>query len=362
MARNRTSLLSCVFLAIPIIALGQSDLRKARVGDPMEPFTLRDMQGAQFTYRAKPDRPSIILFAVARQELSERVMVELKEIVAQLGTEGHSLDLVAVISGRNGKEYFQAKRQELNLNFPLLLDEDFQLWGKLGVIASPTVLVVDKRGRISWIRAGHGYDFKKATRFGLLQALELMRRSDVEEPMAVETLLYNTALGRARSHLKMARLLAGKGQMDAALEEAGKAEDLEPLSSEVLIERGLLLCRAGKSEEALELAEKIKSTRSIEKARVKLISGWAHRQLGHDSQARELLLESVGLEPRSVQAYYELGKVYRKMGQLEKAAEAYERALSLHFMEAPPLKLRKDANGSKKNPHGDATNRPSADR
>ena len=62
-----------------------------------------------------------------------------------------------------------------------------------------------------------------------------------------------------------------------------------------------------------------------------LTSGQAKRQAGQLDAAEKLLLEATGLDPNSSKALFELGKVYQKKEQTDKAMTVYRRALSLVF-------------------------------
>ena len=47
----------------------------------------------------------------------------------------------------------------LGIKYPVLTDNDYQTWKAYGVEAWPTILVVDKQGRVRWLHVGEGrYD------------------------------------------------------------------------------------------------------------------------------------------------------------------------------------------------------------
>ena len=338
MTRNRAYWWIAFFcgaqLAAPV-GLGQGQLRKARVGDRMEAFSLSDLDGTTFSPQQSKGRVLVIAFLAAHHTRSERAIAELKQIVFGLRHGGHPMDLVAIVSSGEDLKYFRGLKSEAGPHVPVLVDQDDQLWGKLGITATPTVLAVDKEGMITWIRAGHGYDFGEEARSELAQALGLEPRKNAEPHGQVEVLANDASEDRARRHLRMGHLLDDEGRTEAAIAELRKAEALAPKSVEVQLELGRLLCRAGRSGEAVSLAAKIATTAPAQDAEVKMLSGWAHRQLGDRDLAEKLLSESVRLNPQSVRALYELGKVYHERGDKEKAMEIYEHALAAHFQEAP---------------------------
>ena len=335
-------------LAAPATSV-QGQLRKAEVGEKMKPFTLADIDGEGFSFQPERGRAVAVAFLAAHQTRSERALVELRQIAASQQRAGQALDLVVIVSGSENAEYFRELRKSLGFQVPMLVDRGDQLWGNLGITATPTVVVTDKEGVISWIRAGHAYDFAEEARSEVAQALGLEQKKKTQPPGRVEALTNDTPEDRARRHLRMGQLLGDEGRIDAAIAELKKAEALTPKSVEVQLETGRLLCRAGRSEEALSLVGKISPTTPGEEAEAKMLSGWAHRQLGHRDLAEKLLEESLRANPQSVRALYELGNVYRDRGEKEKAAEAYARALAIHFQEVPSATTVKDGGPAQHN-------------
>jgi tetratricopeptide (TPR) repeat protein len=337
MPRNRKYrrvALICAAQLVVATASGQGQLRRASVRDKMGPFTLADIDGSSFSYQQDTHRVLTVVFLAGHQTRSERAIEDLNRIAADLRRSGHALDLAAVISDSEDLAYFRILRKDLQLQARILLDREDHLWGKLGLTATPTVIVVDKGGAISWIRAGHGYDFAEQARSEILQALGLEPVKEAEH-VRVETLTNDTPEDRARRHMRMGQTLDRDGRIEAAITELRRAQQLAPKSLEIQLELGRLLCRGGQSEEAVAVTRKITATAPAEEAEAKMLQGWAHRQLGAQDQAERLLNEAVRLNPKSVRALYELGRLYRERGENEKAVDAYDRALAAYFQEPP---------------------------
>jgi tetratricopeptide (TPR) repeat protein len=337
MPMNRRSrwvaFIGAALLAVAV-ASGQGQLRRAKVGDKLSAFTLTDIEGNSFSYQQDTHRVLAVVFLAAHQTRSERAIVDLNRIAADLQRGGHPLDLVSVVSDSEDLAYFRQLRKDLGLAARILLDREDHLWGKLGLTATPTVIVADPQGVIRWIRAGHGYDFSEQARSEVLQTLGLEPMKETEHTR-VEALTNDTPEDRASRHMRMGQALDSEGRLESAITELRKAQELAPRSVEVQLELGRLLCRAGQSEEAAAVAGRITATAPAEEAEVKMLLGWARRQLGDRDQAEKMLSESVRLNPKSVRALYELGKLYRERGDNEKAIEAYDRALAVHFREPP---------------------------
>ena len=324
-------ILVCVIQGVYSIESAQANLRKLNIGDKMPVFTLPKLAGGEFSYPSDPNEVLVVAFISARQKHSEQACIDLQKVVSRFCSK--PVEPVAVTIEADNKEYFQSWQKELKLTFPILLDSKYHLWGQLGVVATPTIIVVDKDGAISWIKAGWGYDLGQTLQAHLAETLGLGDVELAKLASQVETLAPASVTARTNRHLKMAHMLANKGRVESALTELRKAQELAPISVEIMLELGQLLCRCSRSEEALEQIANIKTDKNIELAMVKMISGWAYRQMGDLSQAQKLLDESLELNPRSARALFELGKIYHAHNEHEKAMQTYYRALAITFKE-----------------------------
>ncbi|MFQ6034364.1 MAG: tetratricopeptide repeat protein [Sedimentisphaerales bacterium] len=313
----------------------QAKTRKIKVGDKMPEFFLVDPNRIVFAYRHNRQRVLAIAFLSANQKQSERAVVDIEKVLRDLRTKAEPFDFVGVISERAKKDFFESYKGKLKLTIPILLDTGYQLWGKLGIIATPTVLIVGKDDKVLWIKAGYGYDFAPALRSHLSYALGVAAEGAPKESVEVKTLTSTTRDARVRRHLQMAEILKQKGRLESAIAEVKKAKSLDPNSVEVALELGELLCEANKSKAALDEIAKITTSKKAEKARVFLISGWAKRQIGELDAAEKLLLEATKLNPKSSRGFFELGKTYQAEGKKDKALAAYYRALTLVFGAEP---------------------------
>ncbi|UCE48630.1 MAG: tetratricopeptide repeat protein [Phycisphaerales bacterium] len=300
-------------------------MRKIKLGDKVSEFSLTDTKGKIFEYKHDRKRILVIAFLSAGQKQSKSAVNDITRILADPQIKAGPLDLVGVMTS--------PPEDDLKPAFPILLDSKYELWGKLGIIAMPTVLIVGKDGSLSWIEAGHSYDFAPALSSHLRFALGIAGEAAPEETIEARALSNNTTSSRVKRHLRMAKILVGKGRLDSAIAEVRKAQALDPDSVEPALELGELFCRAGKSKEALKAVEKVKTVARRDTVRRLVICGWARRQMGNLQPAQEDLLEATKLDPKSARGHFELGRLYLAKGDKDKALAAYHRALTLVFGE-----------------------------
>ncbi len=312
--------------------LGQEALRQWRVGDVMPEFSLSDPNGPTFKYEHTQTRVLGVIVLQAGQMHLDRLLKDLEGLVEKLRAQGATFDCIGVMSGPGAGGALRSRDAEAREALPVLADPKFAFWGKLGVIAAPTAVVVGADHKIQWIKAGYGYDFVAGFHAQLAKALGL--GGSPEATVRVETLENTSDRARHDRHIQLARTLARKGRPELAIEELEKLRRLDPNSVEIALELGEVLCRAGRNEEALKLASGVKSDAPADKARTLLISAWAKRQLGDTKAAESLLMKALELTPKSPRILYELGKVHQDRGDRDKALECFRSALAEVFGDA----------------------------
>jgi len=310
-----------------VYCAGRSEplLRKMKIGDKMPEFSLVDAAGREFEYQHNRKRILVIAFLSPGQKQSKSAVDDIMRIMEDREIESGGLDVVGVMT--------RPAESELKPPFPILLDSKYKLWGKLGVIAMPTVLIVGEDDKISWIKAGHSYDFAPALHSHLRFELGIADEEGPDKNVEARALSNKTIASRVKRHLQMAKMLEEKGRIDSAIAEVRKGQALDPGSVEPALELGELLCRAGKSKEALDAVDQVKTPSRRDAARRLVISGWAKRQMGKLQPAQEDLLEAVKLDPNSARGHFELGRVYLAKGDKDNALAAYQQALCIVFDE-----------------------------
>jgi tetratricopeptide (TPR) repeat protein len=330
-ARKRIA--TCAFSALVMVQfLCCTKLQAGRhafeIGDKMPEFSATTLSGQVFTFKHNKGKALMVVFVSAKQKRSTRAAADVEKIVLQLETNAERLETVIAVDDPNGLD-FQSKQQAPAKNIHILLDSEYKLWGKFGIIATPTVVIADTNDKVICVKAGYGYDFVPVVRAYVNQALGLAQKTAPEDAGRVKTVSNDTTAARLKRHLQMAKMLEQKGRIESAIAEIQKAMELDPDTPEAALELGELFCRAGRSKAALEITESLSVTSRLDKARLLLISGWAKRQMGELDTAEKILIEATKLDPKSARALFELGKIYQARQQNDKAMESYYKALTL---------------------------------
>lgn len=137
------------------------------VGDKAPDFTLKDVDGRQFTLDQFRGKTVVIAFWAT---WCSRCEEELSFLRDRLGMRN---DVVVLLVNQDSErnvslERVRRTRDKLRISFPVLLDEGLALWDRFGINALPTSVVVGKNGRIHFVEA----NFYWASPEKLLAAVE----------------------------------------------------------------------------------------------------------------------------------------------------------------------------------------------
>jgi len=305
--------------------------RRIGIGERIPEFSAHEKSGGIFEYKHGGGKVLMVAFLSGRQNRSVQAAEDIGRIIRNLDANSERLKVAVAVDDPNIGGLFLNKEKESVPVVHILPDTEYKLWGKFGIIVTPTVIISDTNDTVLWVQAGHGSDFTPVIEARLKQALGIAQEIDPNKAGQVKTVQNTTVEARIKRHVQMARMLQKKGRFESAIKELHKARVMDPNSVDILFELGELFCTAGRNQAALDLVEGVKVTRRLEKARSLLISGWAKRQMSELDAAQELLLEATKLDPKSIRSFFELGKVYQTRGDIEKAMQVYHRALLLVF-------------------------------
>jgi len=297
-------------------------------------FYAVDTTGKPFAWIRSSGKVLILAFLSSQQKRSQEAVEDIFRALSSIPPDRlTSLQVAFVMQNVENREFIASIQKESPSVVHILGDDRYHIWGKFGVIATPTVLISDPQGTVLCVKPGHAYDFAPVVKSRLFQALDIPYDVSPNDASIVRTVANSTMSAKAKRHLQMAKLLSRKGRVSSAIKQAQMAYEIDPNSAEVAVELGDLLCQTGQAQEAIKLVSSLTGQSNRDKARINLLMGRAKRQLDQLEEAEKFLQEGIKQDPFSPRLRFELGRIYQKRNNSERAMQAYFRALQLIYRE-----------------------------
>ena len=258
----------------------------------MPEFSATNVSGKLFDYKHGNGKVLVAVFLSSRQKHSMQAVTDIKRIIGKLAGQANRLSVLVAVDDPNNQIFVRSDPNGTEPNEPgvvvnVVADTEYKLWGKFGIIATPTVIISDTNDTVLWVKAGHGYDFAPVVQARLNQALGIAQEIDPDEAGRVRTVTNATVAARIKRHLQMAKMLQEKGRIESAITQMEKARELDPNSVELTLEIGNLLCSIGQGKSALDILKGVEARGNIEKSKLLIITGWANRQMSKFEEAEK---------------------------------------------------------------------------
>lgn len=333
------SIRKIIFAVVIILTLStliygviSSSPRRITQGMTIPEFSAVDTASKPFTYKRSRGPVLMLTFLSSQQKSSQEAIVDIFNVLSIIPTDKlRYLQVAFVMQNVDDREFIASIQKDAPIEVQIISDEQYKMWGKFGIIAMPTVLICDSLGKVLCVKPGHAYDFAPVVKSSLFQALEIPYDISPDDASTVRTVVNSTISAKAKRHLQIAKLMSRKGRISSAIEQAQMAYEIDPNSFEVAVELGYLLCQTGQAHEAVNLVRSLSGQSNRDKARINLIMGWAKSQLNQLEEAEKFLQEGIKQDPTSPRLHFELGRIFQKRYDSERAMQAYFRALQLIY-------------------------------
>lgn len=143
-------LLLLAAFALPACQPQAAEPTAGKIGDPLPPFSLEQLAGGKLSREALAGKPALFDFWATWCKPCH-VQTEILHTVLHEGSPGAAFYAVNSGEDRPTVEGFVAKQP---FSYPVLLDPDDIFGGKLEVAALPTVVIVDRAGKIAFVSEG----------------------------------------------------------------------------------------------------------------------------------------------------------------------------------------------------------------
>lgn len=344
------------FLALPLHAAA---FRNIKEGAPAPDFSLKDLEGKSFSLSGfKGQAVVLVVFWDSGQAKAKQSLEQLQKFYGELKPKG--LEILAVAADAQNVAQIKEFKTSAGLTFPVLLDDQKAAYSAYGVVAMPSVALVDKNGIMKYAYSGFRHDFYDAVKGETEVTLGLKTREQRDQETktfqragyvpkgraeeyyhAGVTLLRqkesDKALAKFQEAVKedpqypLAQMMLGEAyyqKRDAAkaMEHLQKALELDPNLTDAYIYLGEAQLKQNKVEEAIANLQKgVEKNKRSFRARTALGAAYLAKKMYNEAMTElDLVLK---INPHYAEAYYRLGQVYEAQNQMDKALESYKTAL-----------------------------------
>jgi tetratricopeptide (TPR) repeat protein len=349
-------------LAVFLFAPAGATLQNLQTGMKAPSFILKNLAGET---RGLTDlagaKLTVIIFWSTWSSKSAAALARMDRLYRQY--RDHGLTVVAVnaegleTSAQNVAA-IKAMATKLNLAMPILTDSGLTTFHDYGVIALPSIVVLDREGIIRYELSGYPLvgaeelaDYVATTLEGKKPSAATFSRTG-HQPDAKALRLFNMASTALKSRqmassaeewlrkaaeadpafalpwISLGRLHLQKGDATRAKGEFAEALSRDPANVIALCEMGMLLVNEGKVEEGKTLFTK---ALQLDSAYPLCLgnAGYVAGKTGHLDEGLSMFAEAAALAPRNSDIYLVKARMFEESGNRQEAAAAYRKALEL---------------------------------
>ncbi len=364
-SRSLFPVVLCWFLAV---APAAAAFKYVEEGQEAPDFSAKALNGEALRLKEKVGPKALALvFWATWSPRSKPMLDDLETLYKERRDKGFEVIAVNVEHEQlSAEERAVVEDWARSWTFPVVLDEGLSTYYAYGVVATPSLALLDEKGVVRFARASYSTSGRQEVRAAVDEVLgihepeegrRLVQRRDYVPPK------------KATLHYQKAQVLIQRGMAKKAIRDLEEAAELDPkwaepriavarvylaeaarkpdllpkaeaslreavaiqprnLNAQALLAEALL--DQGKHADALAAAE---GALSLEPAFTPaiLVKARSLRALGRLEDARAAIEGALEVDPRNPGAYAELGEVMAALGQWREAADSLRKAVEAAF-------------------------------
>ncbi len=304
--------------------------RAIAIGDPVAALTFQGVSdGASVTVESLKGNPAVLVFWGAdietKKERSLKTFAATEKILPFL--EERKIKILLVNAQGDTKEVIQSVVGELGGKMPAYMDEAKKAYGDLGIFVVPSVLLIDKDGKVA-AGLGYSHDFKERLKGEVEILLGEKTRAEVDTELRPEMKEKTAEEKKTARHLNMALVMKKRGQVDSAITELKSAIAIDPNMVEAHGELGCLYIDKGKIEDAKKALDKAYEL-DQDYVPANICDARVMAEEGQIDEALDELKMLLFRNARNSDLHYTIGMLLEKKEMFAEAAKEYRKAFEL---------------------------------
>lgn len=299
-------------------------------GDPVPPLTFNSLaDGSAITVESLKGNPLAVIFWGAdidtKKDRSLKTFAATEAILPFL--EERKVKVLLVNAQGDPKEVIQAAVSGVSGKLPVYTDDTQKAYGDLGIFIVPSVMLVDKDGKIV-SGLGYSHDFSERLKGEVQVMLGEKTRAEMEQELRPEMVEKSTEEKQTTRHLNTAIVMMKRGQTDAAISELQKALELDPKMGEAQGQLGCLYLDKGQMAEAKKALDASYEI-NPEYLPANICDARVRAEEGAVDDAVADLKALMFRHARNPDLHFTLGTLYEKQQKFTEAAAEYRKAYEL---------------------------------
>jgi len=318
---------ACLLLAVVPAAAA---FKYAEVGQRAPDFGLQDLKGepVRLQDRLGPKALAVVFWATWSPR-SRSMLDDLEKLYVQRKAQGLEVLAVNVDHEHLGDEDRRAVEElAAGWSFPTLVDEGLSTYYAYGVVATPSLALLDDKGEIRYVRASYSTSAREDIREAVDALLGIV---DEAKAQVVAKRREYVPPKKATLHYQKAQVLVGRGMAKKSVRDLEEAAKLDPN----WVDPRVLLARVYLGEERGKAASLAKAEAALAEAvalqpkhlQAHALMAEVRLALGKHGEALQAAEETLALEPGYTPAILARAKSLRALGRIEEARAALDLAL-----------------------------------
>jgi peroxiredoxin len=317
-----------IFSVMSLLNLPVVHAITVKAGDAAPDFTLTSLQDKTVTLSNYRGSIVVLLYLSSEQARSQDAMKDIQSLYEHYRRKG--IQVLGVTADAGEKESILKMIRKYNLDFPVLVDSERNVYGTYGIRVYPSTVIIDREGKVAYGIPGHSLSYKVKMDGRLRFLLGEISEEELETVMHPQRVVKDEALLKAERRYNLAMTFTRSRLNDQALMMARQSIMAKPDFAKSHILLGFLLLEEREADEAYDAFRKaLDITPDSKDAMTGL--GSALLMKGELEKAIETLKEAASLNPRPERTFYELGRAYSLKGDEKKEAEMYKKSLEKIF-------------------------------
>jgi peroxiredoxin/TolA-binding protein len=298
-------------------------------GEEAPAFTLNDMAADAVSTEKLRGTILVTVFGEPFHDRTRQACSEIEAILNDPRLKGLPIRSVLVTAQQIKPEDLRLEAGQ-RLPTTILRDPDRRVFGQYRVAVLPSVVVIDKEGRVVHAAAGHTARLADVVLDSLLFASGKLSAEQLDKALNPEPTTAATSDFRAERTLQLARQLARRGMDELAMEKHLEALQLDPKLMAAHLDLGMLLLKQRRLADAEAQFRAVLSEQPTSmQAQLGLAFVQTQRGGRELDEAEKTVRELLARNPNLARAHYLLGLISEQRNKSDDAAASFKKAAQL---------------------------------